>query len=218
MAVTGLIFVGFVLFHMYGNLKLFQGKETFDHYAHFLQNDLLYPILPHRGGLYLLRIGLALSLVLHVGSAAHLYLRNRRARGSQYKVKRGVKKSQSYASRTMKVGGVILLLFIIFHILHFTALRINVGGDYSQLSPYERVVTAFDGGSAASIACYLFYLAAMCALALHVRHGVFSALATLGLDRRRREVMFNGIAWFCALALLIGFMAPPTAVLFGLIR
>ncbi len=212
MALTGLIFVFFVLFHMYGNLKIFMGADAFNHYAHFLQEDLLHPILPHKGGVWLLRIVLLVSILLHVYCAAKLWARGKAARGSKYKVTSGSKKKLTYASRTMRYGGIILIAFIIFHILHFTALKINVGGDYATMAPYDRVVTAF---SADNWWVWLFYFIAMAALAMHVRHGVFSALATLGLETREREVAFNVIAWLCALALLVGFMLPPTAILVG---
>ncbi|MCF2706889.1 succinate dehydrogenase cytochrome b subunit [Arcanobacterium haemolyticum] len=212
MAITGLIFVLFVLFHMYGNLKMFMGAEAFNHYAHFLQEDLLYPILPHKGGVWLMRIGLLVAILLHIYCAAKLWKRAKAARGSKYKVSSGTKKQLTYSSRTMKYGGIILIAFIIFHILQFTALKINVGGDYKSMEPYDRVIAGF---SADNWWVWLVYFIAMCALAMHVRHGVFSALATLGLETREREIGFNVIAWICAVALLIGFMLPPTAILVG---
>ncbi|RTE50591.1 MULTISPECIES: succinate dehydrogenase cytochrome b subunit [unclassified Actinobaculum] len=210
MAVTGLIFVLFVLFHMYGNLKLFMGAEAYNHYAEWLHEDLLYPILPHKGGVWILRVVLLLALCIHVFAAYKTWQRGRQGRGAKYKVTKGKKRRLTYASRTMRYGGLILFAFIIFHILQFTALKINIGANYSMVSPYERVVAGFSVWW-----CWLIYLIAMCALCLHVRHGVFSALATLGLDTRQREFAFNLIAWACALALLIGFMAPPTAILVG---
>jgi len=212
MALTGLILVLFVLFHMYGNLKMFMGPEAYNHYAEFLQQGLLYPILPHKGAVWLMRIVLLLAVVLHIYCAFKLWHRAGVARGSKYKVSTGKKKHQTYASQTMRYGGVIILAFIVFHILQFTSLTINIGGDYKSMEPYDRLIVAF---SAENWWVWLAYLIAMCALAMHVRHGVFSALATLGLDTREREFAFNAIAWFCSLALIIGFMLPPTAILFG---
>lgn len=214
MAITGLFFVLFLLFHMFGNLKMLMGAEAYNHYAHWLHNDLLYPILPPMWGLWAMRLILAGSLVIHVTCAFLLWHRAGVARGSKYKVNKGVKKSQTYASRTMRYGGVILLAFIIFHILQFTTLTINVGGDYHSVEPFDRLVMAF---SPENWWVYAFYFIAMGALAMHTRHGVFSALATLGVDRRERELAFNAIAWLCALALFVGFMLPPTMILFGLI-
>lgn len=212
MALTGLILVLFVLFHMYGNLKMFIGADSYNHYAEWLRQGLLYPIVPHEGALWLMRAALLLCLVLHVTCAVKLWKRANAARGSKYKVSTGKKKQQTYASRTMRYGGVIVLAFLVFHLLQFTTLHLSIGGDYKAMEPYERLVVAF---SADNWWVWLAYLIALCALAMHVRHGVFSALATLGLDTRERELVFNGIAWFCALALIIGFMLPPTAILFG---
>lgn len=212
MAITGLIFVLFVLFHMYGNLKMFMGADAFNYYAHFLQNDLLYPILPHKGGVWLLRVTLLICILLHVYCAAKTWKRGLAARGTAYKHSAGPKKrkSQSYSTYTMRWGGVLLVVFIVFHILQFTALKIEVGGDYHAMEPYERFVAGFGVWWV-----WLFYLVAMIALALHVQHGVASALHTLGLGRRERETAFNVISWLCALALLVGFMLPPTAVFLG---
>ena len=109
MAFTGLIFVIFVLFHMYGNLKMFFGPEAYNHYAEWLKHDMLYPILPHGWFIWIFRICLILVLLGHVGAAAHLVLRNYRARGTRYKVKSGKKKKESWPSKTMKVGGVTIL-------------------------------------------------------------------------------------------------------------
>ena len=212
MALTGLILVLFVLFHMYGNLKMFMGPEAYNHYAEFLQRDLLYPIVPKGGFLWVFRAVLFTCAVLHIYCAFKLWHRAGVARGSKYKVSTGKKKHQTYASQTMRYGGVIILAFIVFHILQFTSLTINIGGDYKSMEPYDRLIVAF---SAENWWVWLAYLIAMCALAMHVSHGVFSALATLGLDTREREFAFNAIAWFCSLALIIGFMLPPTAILFG---
>jgi succinate dehydrogenase / fumarate reductase cytochrome b subunit len=214
MAITGLIFVLFVLFHMYGNLKMLMGAEAYNHYAYFLQNDLLYPILPHKGGVWLMRVVLLACILIHITCAFTLWHRAGEARGSKYKVDTGVKKHQTYASRTMRYGGIILIAFIIFHLLQFTTLTFSIGGDYHSVEPFERLVMAF---SPQNWWVYAFYFIAIGALAMHVRHGVFSALATLGLDRREREFAFNLIAWICALALFFGFMLPPTMILFGLI-
>ena len=216
MAVTGLIFVCFVLFHMYGNLKLFMGEEAFNHYAEFLQKDLLYPILPKTGGVWLLRAVLGLALVLHVVAALVTWKRGKAARGPvQYKVKKGVKKQYTYGgTATMRYGGIFIFLFVAFHLSQFTIAKFNVGAlDIdSKHDPYGLVVSSFQVWWV-----YLIYLLAMIFLALHVNHGVFSALATLGLERTGREKGFRVLALVCALALLIGFMLPPTAILFGLI-
>ena len=212
MAVTGLIFVCFVLFHMYGNMKLFFGQEAFNHYAEFLQKDLLYPILPKTGGVWLLRAVLGLALILHVWAAIKTWKRGKAARGPvQYKVKKGVKKQNTYGgTATMRWGGLFILFFVIFHLCQFTIVKFNVGAETFECNnPYLLVVSSFQVWWV-----YLIYLLAMIFLALHVNHGVFSALATLGLERTGREKGFRVLALLCALALLVGFMLPPTAILF----
>ena len=153
----------------------------------------------------------------HAGAAACLFLRNRRARGSQYKVTKGSKKKVPLASRTMKIGGIFLLIFIVFHILHFTALAIQIGGDYHALTPYERMIVSFTPDNWASVAALVVYTAAVAFLSFHVWHGAFSALATLGAARTGAQPFLRGLAALCGLALLIGFLAPPYAIAFGFI-
>lgn len=209
MAVSGIIFVLFVLLHMYGNLKAFSGQEAFDGYAHGLRT-LLYPYLPHEGFLWIQRVVLTVAVVVHVAAAATLWRRARHARQARYlKHKRLV---QTYSARTMRWGGIILLAFIIFHLLQFTTLTINVGGTFD--SPYQRLVTAFQPEH---LYVYAAYLLAILALTMHVRHGVWSSLQTLGASDRTRERGINALAYLVAGALLVGFMAPPTAILLGFV-
>lgn len=210
MAVTGVIFVLFVLAHMYGNLKMFQGAESFDGYAHWLR-EVAYPALPHQGVLWILRVVLLASVVIHAYAAFTLWSRARSARRQRYVMKKSLQ--QTYASRTMRWGGVIILAFVIFHLLQFTTVTIEIGGSFD--SPYQRMVAAFQPEH---WWVYAVYLVAMILLALHVRHGVWSALATLGLSTKKREVGFNAAAIVIALVLLVGFMATPTAILLGIIK
>jgi succinate dehydrogenase / fumarate reductase cytochrome b subunit len=210
MAVTGVIFVLFVLAHMYGNLKMFQGAESFDGYAHWLR-EVAYPALPHQGVLWILRVTLLASVVIHAYAAFTLWSRARSARRQRYVVKRSLQ--QTYASRTMRWGGVIILAFIVFHLLQFTTMTIEIGGSFD--SPYHRMVAAFQPEH---WWVYAVYMIAIILLALHVRHGVWSALATLGLSTKKREVGFNAVGVVVALLLLVGFMATPTAILLGIIK
>lgn len=216
MAVSGLFFIFFVLMHMYGNLKMFLGPEAYDHYAHWLRTDLGYPILMQGWALWAMRIGLLVALIAHVHAAAVLTKRNRAARGSdKYAVSGGKKKQQTYASRTMKYGGVYILLFLIFHILQFTVLAVSVGADnYKNMGPYERMVEGF---SPDVWWMYVLYFIFIAFLALHVRHGAWSAMATIGASRRNLEGLYNVVATLIALALFVGFMAPPTAIMLGFI-
>lgn len=215
MAVTGLFFVFFVLMHMYGNLKMFFGPEAYNGYAHWLR-DFGYPVLQHGWFLWFMRIGLIVAIVLHVRAAAILVARNKKARGSdKYDVTSGKKKQQSYASRTMKWGGIIIVAFIIFHLLQYTILSISIGADdYKAMEPYDRMIAGF---SSDVWWAYLLYFIPVGFLAMHIAHGAWSALATLGLSNRRREATFKTIAVAIGLVIFIGFMAPPTAILFGII-
>ncbi|GAA4417686.1 succinate dehydrogenase cytochrome b subunit [Georgenia halophila] len=210
MAISGILFVLFVLVHMYGNLKAFSGQEAFDGYAESLR-ELLYPYLPHMGFLWIQRVVLTLALIVHVYAAAVLWLRARAARPKKYVAHKST--VQTYSSRTMRWGGVILLAFVVFHILQFTTVTIEVGGSFD--SPYQRLVVAF---SPEHWWVYVTYLIAIVALTMHVRHGVWSGLQTLGASDRTRQAAINWIAYLVAAALLIGFMAPPTAILLGFVN
>lgn len=223
MAITGLLFIAFLLVHMYGNLKMFLGPEEYNHYAMWLKGEipaeqgggLLNPILPGSTAVWGLRIVLLVSVILHMYSAFTLWSRAKTARGSvRYKVGHGVKlrPQKTYAAQTMRWGGVIIVIWLVFHLLQFTVLAVQPGGTYTHEEPYNNMVYAFSLWW-----IWLFYLVAMLAIALHVRHGVYSALATLGLSTQARYNAFRAIALIVALLLVIGFMAPPTAILFGAI-
>ncbi|MBF0696889.1 MULTISPECIES: succinate dehydrogenase cytochrome b subunit [Actinomyces] len=213
MALSGIVFLLFVVFHAYGNLHYFEGEIAYDHYAHFLR-ELLVPILPHSGVLWILRVVLLLCLLAHAGSAFHLWHRNRKARGTD---KYAVKKpgadyfASRYAMNTMRWGGVILLLFIIWHILQFTTLHLTPGGEYVHGKAYANVYYGFQLWWV-----WLIYAVAMVALCLHVWHGVWSALQTLGAVRGNTIPFIRLIAFVVAFALFAAFMIVPTAVLFGL--
>src|SRR5699024_7331610 len=122
MAITGAILVLYLIVHMYGNLKVFSGQEAFDGYAHGLR-ELGYPLLPESGFLWVFRLVLLASVLIHIYAAVTLWLRARRARpaSQRYQVKKRV--HRTYASYTMRWGGVLIALFVIFHVLH---LSVNV--------------------------------------------------------------------------------------------
>ncbi len=209
MAVSGALFVLYVLLHMYGNLKAFGGREAFDDYAHHLRT-LGEPFLPYSGFLWMFRAVLILALVAHVYSAFYLWSRAQGARTTRYQVKKAA--AATLSARTMRWGGVALLLFIILHLLQFTTKTIQVGGSYS--SPYQGVVASFQVWWVT-----LFYVLAMAALGMHLRHGVWSASQTMGLTgspRARR--LANGTAITIATVVVVGFLLPPLSILVGLIK
>ena len=207
MAATGVLFLLFVLAHMYGNLKALSGQEAFDGYAHHLR-VLGEPMLPYEGFLWIMRVGLIVSLVLHVLAAAQLTRRNRAARTQKYAVKKSV--ASTLSSRTMMWGGLTILLFLVFHILQFTTLTIEVGGSYD--SPYERLVAAFEVWWLVAI-----YVVAMIALGMHLRHGIWSAVQTLGWSNRNRQAALKATALAVSLVIVVGFLLPPLAIAFGIV-
>jgi succinate dehydrogenase cytochrome b subunit len=208
MALSGALFVFFVAAHMYGNLKLFAGQEAFDSYAHHLRT-FGEPILPYSGFLWVLRISLVVALVAHAYSAFYLWNRANGARSTRYAVKKATVATLS--SKTMRWGGVALLLFLGFHLAQFTWMTLNVAGEFA--SPYDRVYAAFEVWWVVAI-----YLAALAALGMHLRHGVWSACQTLGLTGSPTAArVAGGAAIAVALVVAVGFALPPLAILFGLI-
>jgi succinate dehydrogenase / fumarate reductase, cytochrome b subunit len=211
MAVTGLVFIGYLLLHMYGNLKVFSGQEAFDDYAHHLRT-FGEPILPYSGLLWIIRVVLLGSLVVHAYAAYTLWARAHSARSHKYAVVKRV--SSTLSSRTMRWGGTALLLFVVFHILHFTTRTITPGGDSD--SPYQRLVNSF---APEQWWVPVVYLLAMGALAMHLRHGTWSAAQTMGLTSTPASRHRANLAGY-TLAVVIagGFAIVPLAVLFGIVE
>lgn len=209
MALSGLIFIGFVLMHMYGNLKAFAGHDAFNEYAHHLR-ELGEPMLPYSGFLWIARIVLLAALVAHVASAAILTMRASKARTVKYAVKKN--RGSSLSSRTMRWGGLALLLFIVWHLINFTIGKVNVAGGETN-DPYNLLVDTFTTPWMTVI-----YLLAMLALAMHLHHGTWSALQTLGLTgtaAARKNAKLAG--WVVAVVIAGGFSLVPLFVLFGVI-
>lgn len=209
MALSGFVFIGFVLAHMYGNLKAFAGHDSFNEYAEHLR-EIGEPLLPHSGLLWILRLGLIASLVVHVSCAVVLWRRAARARTSKYVVKKqtGAKRS----SLTMRWGGVTILVFLVWHLLNFTIGKVNPQGGATN-DPYNLLVDTFDVWWMTII-----YLVAMVALGLHLHHGVWSAAQTLGWTgnaAKRRRAKQAGLV--IALIVSVGYSLVPLGVLAGII-
>ncbi|GAB3560557.1 succinate dehydrogenase cytochrome b subunit [Spelaeicoccus albus] len=214
MAVSGLVMILFLLAHAYGNYKVFAGRETFDGYSHFLL-EMGEPIVQYSVVLWVIRIVLIVSVIVHIASATVLWKRMRRATGGRgstryrtTKNRRGVQRT--YSSFTMRWGGVVIGLFVVYHLLHLSADNvIHPGG--ASTSPYERMTAGF------SIWWVLAsYTVALIALGLHLRHGFWSALASLGANTsptRRRQ--FNVVASVLAGVITVGFLVPPFSIYFG---
>ncbi len=209
MAASGVIFIGFVLVHMYGNLKAFSGHDAFNEYAEHLRT-IGEPLLPYEGLLWVLRAGLIASLVVHVACAVVLWRRAAKARTTSYVVKRNL--ASTFSSRMMRWGGLTILLFLVWHLLNFTIGKVNVQGGPTD-DPYDLLVDSFE-----TWWLTLIYLVAMGALAMHLRHGVWSAAQTLGLTnnaRARRNANVLGV--LLAVVIAGGFSLVPIFTLFGVI-
>lgn len=216
MAASGIVFILFVLVHMYGNLKAFSGEMAYNTYAEHLRT-FGEPYLPYGGLLWILRVVLLGSLVAHVGSAVALYMRAHAQRPVKYAVKKN--KASSLSSRTMRWGGVTLLVFIIWHLLHFTIAKINVGegGQSPDITenPYRLLVNSFLPEQWWMVAIYLF---AMLALAFHLHHGTFSAIQTLGFTNTAESRARARVAgWVVAIVIAGGFSLVPLFTVFGVI-
>ncbi len=210
MALSGLIFIGYVIAHMYGNLKVFGGAEAFDSYAEHLR-ELGEPILPHEGALWLIRVVLILSLLVHTVAAYRLWARAAGARSHRYAVKKATRSTLS--SRTMRWGGTAVLLFIVFHILNLTTRTITPGGDSD--SPYQRMLNTF---SPQNWWVTVIYLLAMVALGMHLRHGVFSSAQTLGYtSSQSARAFWNRVSWVVAIVVAGGYALVPTVIMLGLV-
>lgn len=214
MAVTGLILIAFLLVHMFGNLKMFLGEADFNHYAEWLKQDLLYPFLPKGWFIWIFRAVLLASIGLHMWSAAVLTLKDRAANGRQHGAGKPIRKVQTYSARTMRWGGVILVGFLVFHLLQFTARLTPTGFSASEPSAYRMVVASFSLWPVT-----LAYAVWMVAVCMHIRHGFWSAFTTLGanVSARSRQVL-NGLAIFVAVLLYAGFMIMPIAVQLGMVK
>ncbi|MGH7717368.1 MAG: succinate dehydrogenase cytochrome b subunit [Gemmatimonadaceae bacterium] len=201
MAVTGLIMVGFVVGHVSGNLLVFRGRTALNAYAAFLKDT---------GALLWLVRGLLLaSLLLHVVAAVQLTRRDLQARPVGY----GRREAQvsTFASRTIRWGGVALLLFIVYHLLHFTTGTLHPS--FSRTDVYHNMVAAFQVWWVSAI-----YVAAMIALGLHLYHGGWAAVRTLGFSKPGENPLRHRVAAVLAVAVWLGFTVIPVAVLAGLVR
>jgi len=207
MAGSGLLLVGFLIAHMLGNLKAFQGPAKFDAYSHFLR-EVGYPALGHGELLWIARVVLLAAVFLHIASAISLARLNRVARPVRYKKWRG--DTSSYASRTMLWGGVIIALYVIYHILHLTTGQLHPN---FTPSPFANLVSGFR-----VVPVALVYIAAQIVLGFHLYHGIWSALRTLGAENPRGEAIRRGASAAVAVAISIGFISVPVGVLTGIIR
>jgi succinate dehydrogenase / fumarate reductase, cytochrome b subunit len=208
MAITGIVFLGYVFAHMLGNLKLYQSAEDFNLYAEFLRR-LLYPIVPESGTLWLLRLVLIGALIGHVVAAAQLTAMNRKARPDSYRSKRDFV-AADFAARTMRWTGVIVLLFVAYHLADLTFGWVNPAAEGATV--YEKVVASFSNPAIAA-----FYIVANLALGVHLYHGGWSLFQSMGWNNRRFNHWRRAFAVGFAVFVTLGNLSFPIAVQVGII-
>ncbi len=208
MAISGLVLFGFVLVHMIGNLKLYQGPEAMNSYGRALR-EMGVPFLAPGLALWLARIGLLVAVAVHIWAASVLTLRSRRARPMRYRILRPVQ--ATYASRTMRWGGVIVLLFVVFHLADLTFGTANP--QFEEGLPYENVVASFSRGWVA-----LFYIAANLALGLHLYHGLWSLFQSLGWNAPLLNPWRRPAAAMFSILITTGNISFPVAVWMGWVQ
>ena len=203
MGVTGLIGIGFVILHSLGNLLVFRGPAAINSYSHFLKStgELLWT----------LRIVLIIAVILHVIAAVQLTLQSRAARPVGYT--RHESQVATIASRTMRWGGAFLLVFIVLHILHFTTGTIRPAGVFTPEDVYANVVASFRIWWVA-----LFYVLAMVALGLHLFHGAWSSVRSIGVSPPSPQPLHRRISLVIAILVWAAFTAVPVAVFAGIVR
>ncbi|WP_242454148.1 succinate dehydrogenase cytochrome b subunit [Bailinhaonella thermotolerans] len=209
MAVSGVVMIAFLVLHMIGNLKVLFGREDFNHYSHWLRT-IGEPALPHEGFLWIMRVGLLVAVFAHMISATVLTVRAKRARPVAYKAKRK-SVQQTYASRTMRWGGVIILAYILYHLLDLTLGVANPAG--TGATPYDRFVADFQRWYIVAA-----YVVPLVLLGMHLRHGLWSAFQTLGLSNARRQRGINLFATGASTLLILGFLVGPAAVVIGVVK
>jgi succinate dehydrogenase / fumarate reductase cytochrome b subunit len=210
MAITGIGLFIFVVGHLLGNLQIFIGPESINRYGAFLQGmgELLW----------VARIGLLVTVLLHIWSAVKLSAENKAARPVGYGNYKPT--GSSYASRTMLMSGLIIAAFIIYHLLHFTVQTPAINGsgtnfaelhdDKQRHDVYRMMIIGFRVWYVS-----LFYIIGMVLLSLHLSHGVSAMFQSLGLRNRGWQPFLKGFAKFIAIFLLVGYCSIPIAVLLG---
>jgi succinate dehydrogenase / fumarate reductase cytochrome b subunit len=208
MAVTGAVLILFVIMHMVGNLKIFSGPEEINAYSRFLR-EVGWPELGYGQLLWIVRSVLFVCAILHITAATQLTLINRRARPVEYESRKNVE--TTWGALTMRWGGVLLAVFIVFHLFHFTGGLVGFQpGQFEHLMVYQNVVAGFS-----NVPIALFYIIAMGALCLHLDHGIWSMLQTLGWVNLDNTKSLRAGSRVVALIIFAGFISVPISVLAG---
>lgn len=209
MAATGIILLGYVLVHMLGNLKVYYGPADFNHYAEWLR-ELLVPFVPRTATLWALRVVLILAFGFHIHAAYALTRVNRAARPERYTSHRDYV-AADFASRTMRWTGVIVLLFVVFHLLDLTWGTANP--DFVRGDVYNNLVASFQ-----RVPVAIVYIVANVALALHIYHGAWSMFQSLGINNPTFNQWRRSFAVGFATVIAVGNISFPVMVLAGVVE
>ncbi|QNI34074.1 succinate dehydrogenase cytochrome b subunit [Alloacidobacterium dinghuense] len=203
MAVTGAILFGFIIGHLAGNLQIFEGREKLNAYGRFLHSigELLWPV----------RIVLIVSVLLHITATVQLWLLKKRARPVGYSRKEAI--ASSYASRTMYWSGPIVLAFVIFHLLQFTAGYIHPESQFIEGDVYHNVVAGFQVWWVS-----VWYIFSVCLLGFHLSHGISSMFQSLGYNHPKHTPVLKSAAVAIAVIITLGYISIPISVLLGIVK
>ena len=207
MAAASVILFGYLVLHMAGNLKAFLGAESFNHYAEWLR-VMGDPLLPPKSALWAVRVLLLAAFLVHIGAYVQLWLQKRRARTTRYR--KYDPQVFSWMSRAMAWGGIAILAFVVFHVLHLTTG--DVHPDFRTGEAYHNLVAGFQSLPVAG-----FYMLAVVALGMHLYHGLWSALQTFGINNPKYNHYRRPAAALIAILMTVGFLSVPIGVLTGVI-
>jgi succinate dehydrogenase / fumarate reductase cytochrome b subunit len=213
MAITGIALMGFVIVHAIGNLKMYLGPEEINHYGEFLR-ELLVPLLPRTVTLWIMRIGLLGAVLLHIHAAYGLTVINHEARSVKYQGPRDYQVA-NFASRTMRWTGIIVGLFVIWHLGDLTwgfANAIGTDGTFVRGDVYGNIVRSLGRVWVSAI-----YIVANIALGIHLFHGAWSLFQSLGWNNPRFNKWRRGIAVGIATLIVVINVSVPIAVLAGIV-
>lgn len=218
MAITGFILAAFLLIHLFGNLKVFTGPEHFNDYAQWLRTAFV-PFLPEGLLLWAFRLVMLAAVLIHIYSGITLWSRGRKARGPhRAAIKASRSGFQGFSARLMPVTGVFIFAFILVHLMDLTLGTKPIASDSFQHpvgtrpAAYENLIASFDRPWMAAI-----YVIMMVLIAIHVSHGISTAVQDLGAMGKRLRLVATIVAGLVAIIILLGNAAIPLAVQFGVI-
>jgi succinate dehydrogenase / fumarate reductase, cytochrome b subunit len=197
--------------HLAGNLKIFFGPDPFNHYAEWLR-VAGSPLFPDEGVLWIARVVLLVALLVHVGAYIQLWHQKRRARTVGYRT--FDPQVFSWMSRTMMWGGIAILGFVVFHILHLTTGHVqpDLAYEFQRHDAYENVIAGFRVWWVSAV-----YVVGVVALGMHLYHGLWSAMQTLGMNNAKYNLYRRPGAAAIAILITIGYLTIPLGVLFGMV-